>query len=221
MFTTIFCTESYTQKATTNRVDNLKPKGIPSSRKEDPGQKKSNKPRQMKPSLNSNSMDEIAEDAQIQEELQSLGASILVMLSDQVVSKEGSPNEFGACVASAFVKHMRLHLHQSLHKPLNCFHSVFVVFTLLKKSTQSESLYQAFKEKEVIGFIFTMMPSLFREESQSIIVSRLETASSFNLNQLIQGGQGFQGQQTLSIPSSQMQTGQGNQVSKEQLGAAY
>lgn len=94
------------------------------------------------------------------------------------------------------MKHLRVHLHRGCRQTqFSCFLSVHAFLIIFENS--GEEFAQIAKEKEIINFLFSMMPYLFTEEAMSL-AAKFDPSSAyrplFNLNSLIIG-QGFQGQQ--------------------------
>ena len=90
--------------------------------------------------------------------------------------------DFGGVLATEFVKHVRGHVQQPGR--LTCRGSVQVVMDIVEEG----NLYQAFKDKEVLHFLFDLMPGLYQDEPKSL-VHRFHrgttTTKNFNFNQLV------------------------------------
>jgi hypothetical protein len=88
-----------------------------------------------------------------------------------------------------------LHLHRGCRQTqFSCFLSVHAFLIIFENS--GEGFAQIAKEREVINFLFSLMPYLFTEEAISLAAKFDPNSANepFNLNSLIIG-QGFQGQQ--------------------------
>jgi hypothetical protein len=87
-----------------------------------------------------------------------------------------------------------VHVHRgSRQNQFSCFLSVHAFLLIFENA--GEEFAQMAKEREVINFLFSLMPYLFTEEAMSL-AARLDPSTinkPFNLNSLIIG-QGFQGQ---------------------------
>ncbi len=75
-------------------------------------------------------------------------------------TEEGEVNyELSSFLLSTFIKHTRLHMQNPNNQ---CLQSVLFLHKILQNSRHLPSIA---KDKDLLNFLFTLMPYLFREES--------------------------------------------------------